>query len=526
MSKNKNKNVKVGFAIYPSVKLVDIVDDAKTNTKKTVFLKTLLFGDYIEANLDDNNELVTVKVGKEEYISVYCRGKEGYIKKKEMQSERPLEVNFIDVGQGDGCHIVTPDDKHFLVDAGKGDNMYRFLRWRFNLNETGNKTPGLTMVITHSDTDHYKGFKPIIDDASLKKPQINLKKIYHNGMVEGSGSGLESLGTLVTKGDNRYITDLCEKDADFQRRLEDVESGKIKAGVYLNMLKKAKVKKEGLRAGTKDEPVYLYNKNGMTMEIMGPVAEDVDGKPALRVFGDTGKTKNGHSVVIKLTIGHMKMLLGGDLNTESEYHLIKAYSGKDVTAIKSVLADKNTDEETRKAKEAELEQAIHDAGLSLGVDIAKSCHHGSDDFSSEFLRVLNPIATVISSGDDEPYCHPRPDTLGTIGKYSRGNRPMIYSTELARSSKEYIELNKLIEKEEAQEKAEAKKNGKKKSSDKDSKERVVTVYGMINVRTDGNNAIFAQKLERTATNGNTWDIHKLEWNKKKGEFELVCSKEK
>ena len=48
--------------------------------------------------------------------------------------------------------------------------------------------------------------------------------------------------------------------------------------------------------------------------------------------------------------------------------------------------------------------------------------------------------------------------------------------------------------------------------------------GKNKVRTDGNRVIFAQKLERKATNGYTWDIHKLEWNEKKGEFELVGAK--
>lgn len=531
MAKKKNENIKVGYAIYPSVNLQDLTVDSKTNKKKMTFHKTLLFGDYIEAQLDENGEYISEWIGEGkkavEYIYIHCRDAYGYIKKSELQFERPLEVNFIDVGQGDGCHIVTPDDKHFLVDAGKGDNMYRFLKWRFSLSKPKNKAPWFTVVITHSDADHYQGFKYLIDKSNEEDPKINFRKIYHNGMIEGSGSKLDTLGTLVTKDGDKFITDLCDKDADYKRRLEEVESGKIKAGVYLKMIQKSKAPKEGLRAGTEEKPVYIYNKDGMTMQIMGPVSEEVDGKPALRVFGDTGKTKNGHSVVIKLTIGHLNMLLGGDLNTESEYHLIKAYSGKDVAAIKKVLATKNLDEKTRKAKEAELEQAIHDAGKYLGVDIAKSCHHGSDDFSSEFLRVLNPLATVISSGDDEPYCHPRPDTLGTIGKYSRGIRPMIYSTELARSSKEFIELNELIDKEAASPEKTAETELKdKKGKTIDKKERVVTVYGMINVRTDGNKVIFAQKLERPATNGNTWDIHKLEWNDKKGEFELVGSKEK
>ena len=177
------------------------------------------------------------------------------------------------------------------------------------------------------------------------------------------------------------------------------------------------------------------------MEIMGPVAEEIDGKAALPSFGDTGKTKNGHSVVVKLTMGHLKILLGGDLNTKSEYYLIKKYTGIDIKAIRAELKKKLTPER-RAELEARLEEAVLAARESLEVDIAKSCHHGSADFSSEFLQVLNPIATIISSGDEEPHCHPRPDTLGTIGKYSRGERSLIFSTELARSGKEFLDLSK------------------------------------------------------------------------------------
>ena len=272
-------------------------------------------------------------------------------------------------------------------------------------------------------------------------------------------------------------------------------------------MKETEAPKKALRVETIGKPVYLYdNKKGTTMEIMGPVAEMIDGKPALPYFGSAGKTKNGHSVIIKLTVGHLKLLLGGDLNMEAENYLLQKYSGKDVAAIVKKLK-KNLKPEERTKKEAEFQEAIDKAREYLGVDIAKSCHHGSDEFTSEFLQVLNPLATVISSGDDESYCHPRPDTLGTIGKYSRGHRPMIYSTELARSGKEFLKLDKL-------DLSSQKKN-----------ERVVTVYGMINVRTDGNRVIFAQKLERKATNGYTWDIHKLEWKEEKNEFVLVGAKE-
>ena len=67
------------------------------------------------------------------------------------------------------------------------------------------------------------------------------------------------------------------------------------------------------------------------------------------------------------------------------------------------------------------------------VDLAKSCHHGSSDFEIDFMKKINPFATVISSGDNEGHAHPRADAIGCAGKYSRGERPLVFSTELARS---------------------------------------------------------------------------------------------
>ena len=41
-------------------------------------------------------------------------------------------------------------------------------------------------------------------------------------------------------------------------------------------------------------------------------------------------------------------------------------------------------------------------------------------------------------------------------------------------------------------------------------ERSITVYGMINLRSDGDKVIIAQKLEKKASNARKWDIHRLE----------------
>jgi hypothetical protein len=88
-------------------------------------------------------------------------------------------------------------------------------------------------------------------------------------------------------------------------------------------------------------------------------------------------------------------------------------------------------------------------------------HHGSSDFDVEFLKKISPYATVISSGDNESHSHPRADAIGASGKYSRGEKPKVYSTELARSVKSSGEI----------------------------------LYGMINLRSNGDKIYMAQMKE-------------------------------
>lgn len=490
------KVLKEGYAVYPSIKLQKIKTDEKTGEKKLSFAKELIFGDRIVPYVKKDGDYSRVVIKGVEYIRVSSRRCSGVIKESEIQEERPLEVNFIDVGQGDGCHIVTPDDRHFLIDAGKSDNMFRFLRWRFNLKDASVAPPPFTVVVSHSDTDHYQGFGAVFTPQKGQAQQIAIEKIYHNGIVEASGSDSGSLGTIIEAGGRKYVTDLCDTPEDYEKRAESLKEIK-KNGLYINTLNKVDAPKQSLREGS----APIYDDCGLKIEVLGPVAEKIDGKDALPYFGSIGETKNGHSVILKLTMGKLRLLLGGDLNTKSEYYLLQHYSGIDVKGIVAELEKKKLTDERRKELEAELEKAIVKARPFLEVDIAKSCHHGSADFSTEFLRAVNPVATIISSGDDEPYAHPRPDTLGTIGKHSRGKRSLIFSTELARSGKEFVEVAKL-------------KDSEKKL------ERVVTVYGMINVRADGEKAIIAQKLEKVVGKTN-WDIHKLEWNDEKQEFVYV-----
>jgi len=45
-----------------------------------------------------------------EWEKVRCRGDIDWLKRDEFSLKRALEVNFVDIGQGDGCHSGHPPD--------------------------------------------------------------------------------------------------------------------------------------------------------------------------------------------------------------------------------------------------------------------------------------------------------------------------------------------------------------------------------------------------------------------------------
>jgi len=56
--------------------------------------------------------------------------------------------------------------------------------------------------------------------------------------------------------------------------------------------------------------------------------------------------------------------------------------------------------------------------------------------SARAVAAVNPACFVISFGDQEGHVHPRPDLLGRLGRFGRGESPVLLSTELQRSTRE------------------------------------------------------------------------------------------
>ena len=133
----------------------------------------------------------------------------------------------------------------------------------------------------------------------------------------------------------------------------------------------------------------------------------------------------------------------------------------------------------------------------------------------EFLKAMAARATISSSGDNESYAHPRPRVLGASAMYGREgvdhrNRtvpPLLYSTELARSVElDYVEKLDVDYVEENQDwtlripPADARILAEDDRGDPD-RELGITpiatdmVYGLVNVRTDGDSILIATMHE-------------------------------
>lgn len=538
----------VVWAGYPTAHVFNYVRDSKSKKLKLRRIKHLLWGDWVkvtdysyakdpEADLKSSAEKTQTSKTPAKMVPVRVRGVSGYMLVEDLQPNKLLEIVFVDVGQGDGALMVTPDDRKYVIDAGVGDNMYRYLKWRFAGFKSDTDFDGF--IITHPDQDHYFGFSDVVNDQN-----VTAQTIWHNGIVEQFGVSLsgkqstaksELLGKTKTVKGQKYLTGLIETDKDLRGLLKDQKrwikqtTGNPKR--FPGLLNDAVTAKDaGKRRfpniqmlSTKHGEIHPEgsflpgygpdNVDGCFIQIIGPVVEDIAGSSALRTFSkkpketttemDTGKTKNGHSVLLKLNYKDVSMLFGGDLNSSAEMFLLGQYTGLPVYDSTLVRTD----------------EVVEAAKPTFRVDIAKSCHHGSADFTDHFLETVNAAATVISSGDNESHAHPRSDTLGALGHHGRGARSLIFSTELSRSTNEFTDREDSPWYQGAQLKAQAEAEtdaAKKATLLKEAegkfeldRKRNVTVYGAINIRSDGEKVVIAYMLEKPS-NSRRWDVYTLE----------------
>jgi beta-lactamase superfamily II metal-dependent hydrolase len=364
--------------------LITNVYSQPANTGGRELLAHLLVGEWIKLKDD--------VIGDEQ--AVKFRGGEGYIAKNAIGENRLLEIYSIDVGQGDSFLIQTPDDKRILIDGGRDESAHSFLRWKYNLK----KYPTIfdAVILTHGDEDHVAGLSTILNDEN-----VIVKAIYHNGIAKESDG---KIGKTTGSGDNKYLTDLYNDVDDLNNRYSRLNS------VYKNWVdavKTAKVhaSKENIalncQRADQNTPKLSFSSGQLTITFLGPLDQGTAGNPKLACYDDAGKTINGNSLSVLLEYNKARILLCGDRNARGEKQILDRWGG------------------------------------DLNAQVFKANHHGSPDFSTDFLDAVKPWITIVSSGDEPDYGHPRANLLGSLGRYAPEmvKEPLLFSTEIAATFK-------------------------------------------------------------------------------------------
>ena len=351
-----------------------------------------------------------------------------------------VKFSMVDVQQGDGLVLETPDEKVVLIDGGDNKLFARHLAWRYFHKQTSKDNPYEVdaIIISHGDADHFDGLNDIVRSETergipdRKRLFLAPKRIYYNGLVKlpskfPSGSSRPAkkmFGSFKEIGTRTYATQLHDDpsklsdnklNAPFKRWKKTVKHWKTRRDIDIRRI---------AHGDNEDEIFDFLHEEDVKIQLQGPFTETVDGKDAFRFFRAPKKsavmhlrdeqgsisashTINGHSIAMHITYGNVRFNLTGDLNRP---------------AMKLALA---------KLDKSELE-----------AEIVKAPHHGSGDFDFEALKAMNPVVGIISSGDESSFkehIHPRATLMAALGKVMRLDTGIILSTELAAffSKKDY-----------------------------------------------------------------------------------------
>ncbi len=383
-------------------------------------------GDSIRAHLLWGDRVRVINQGSNRW-KVRTRGMEGFVKQGALGTKSLLEFYFIDVGQGDGVLIRTPDGCHILIDGGwprskqpTGKNAGDFVDWKFEKDYERNVIELDAVICSHNDQDHYGGLWDLFNTSQAARAELNCtdvraEAIYHAGLSWWVGTSDRTLGPHVTTQEGSMFTQLLADRASVEAALKPQASPKLQ-GEWSKFWRQAV--KTKTRTGTKTPIQRLSHADGflpgfddpqgVRIKVLGPVEFTVDGKPALRrLDSSSSQNTNGNSVLLRVDFGKTRVLLTGDLNRTAQDALLRDYS--------------------------------HQHG-EFEADVSKGCHHGSADVSFTFLNKIKPAVTIISSGDSEGHDHPTPEVIagsGVTGSRKVVNdelrSPLVYITELARS---------------------------------------------------------------------------------------------
>jgi beta-lactamase superfamily II metal-dependent hydrolase len=436
--------------------------------------------DEVEAGTATHVEIITTRFIAQSLGAEVGEPMRGYIVPKKGQDirktivrkedSRILKVDFVDVQQGDGSVIITPNNHVVIVDGGSNQMFARYLANRLNRFEQTSKDEPREIdciLVTHGDADHFAGLVKLFESETLERLPENKrvflypKRVFHNGLVKRPSKLPKKPGEKEAK-DRPEIEMLGRTEEVFDPKTGEkfnVVVELVESLIDDNEVTEQEMNKE-FKAWRKALKAYdrrCAEQTGRHIEFRrlelgmdrafdfvnrdedGNPIEDEEQKIRVEVLGPL-PTKSGDVKGLKFLGTPPKGPRVGDEVLEIEENGFKGVSASHTINGHSVIlrltyggfsflltGDLNDEASRRLADE-------HRRGrIDLNAEVFKVPHHGSADFSGAFLQAVSPVISVISSGDESArveYIHPRATIMGALGKFGRGHEPLIFVTEL------------------------------------------------------------------------------------------------
>lgn len=281
-----------------------------------------------------------------------------------------LQVDFLDVGQGDCIYVCSEGKYRYLIDGGSSSvkqvGQYRILPFL--------KYQGASQIdavfVTHPDADHMNGILELLE--SFEEQGIGLERVVLPAVLKNEFENFCADNTC----DNRNLSKLFQLSKDNEIEILFIEAG-------------MKVERGNLKITclNPDERKSFSN-------------------------------ENAYSTVLLLEYEGFSCLLTGDVEGEGELQMMERY--KKYFQLDSEYSEDNQEsyqEDTKLDTNRQFYQ--EDAKLDTNrLTLLKVAHHGSANSTGDvFLDIVQPQYAIISCGKKNRYGHPHKDTMERLSKY-------------------------------------------------------------------------------------------------------------
>ncbi|NLY30563.1 MAG: DNA internalization-related competence protein ComEC/Rec2 [Firmicutes bacterium] len=285
---------------------------------------------------------------------------------------RPLEITFLDVGQGDAVFISTPSGRNLLIDGG-----------------------GLPSSLSDAAFDVGERIVlPFLKHRGVRWLDLVVATHFHNDHTQGLGAVLRELPVALL-GDNGLL------DTGFASRQ------------YRDLLRELEAKKDIPRI-TLRRGQWFDLSRGMELVVIHPGAEADEGlsdKGVMAAFD-----QNNNSVVLKLRTPHYSALFTGDIDREAQMELVQRHIN--LGSLKTAAGDGENNGGNDVGRDQTAGSLQERFGLS--ADILKVPHHGARRaLVYSFLGAVSPSLGVISVGNN-PHGHPASEVLQALELVTAG----------------------------------------------------------------------------------------------------------